>query len=115
MSAKIMDILNTLSAAEEFFSALDVPFTPEVLQVNRLHILKRLQQYLARYPVPTTLSDAEQRALYRQHLQQAYQDFLDSSPAAEKVFKVFQQAAGVQTVQLDQLKAALPTRQRSDM
>lgn len=115
MSAKIMETLNTLSSAEEFFNALDVFFTPEVLQVNRLHILKRFGQYLARNPVAAALPEAEQRAMYRQHLQQAYQDFLGSSPAAEKVFKVFQTAGGVQSVQLEQLRATLSTRKRSDV
>lgn len=112
MSAKIVETLKNLSAAEEFFSELDVAFTPHVVHVNRLHILKRFQQYLARHPVPESLSEEEQRTLYRQHLQQAYQDFLDSSPAAEKVFKVFQDAAGVQSFQLDKLKDALHARHR---
>lgn len=115
MSAKIVDTLSNLSAAEEFFHALEVPFSPEVVHVNRLHILKRFQQYLTRNPVGTTLSDVEQRALYRQHLQQAYEDFLGSTPAAEKVFKVFQQASGIQSFPLDQFKAALHTKQRLDM
>ena len=41
-----LQALSTLSAAEEFFAFFSIPFEPAVVHVNRLHILKRFNQYL---------------------------------------------------------------------
>jgi nitrogenase-stabilizing/protective protein len=43
----LMDRMRGLSAAEEFFAMLQVPYDPAVLQVARLHILRRMGQYLS--------------------------------------------------------------------
>ena len=48
----LMDRMRGLSAAEEFFAMLQVPYDPAVLQVARLHILRRMGQYLSRKLLP---------------------------------------------------------------
>lgn len=108
--SKLLDTMHKFSAAEEFFEFLGVNYSPQVVQVNRLHILKRFQQYLNHEPVLEGLSETDERAAYRDKLQLAYQDFVKSSAVAEKVFKVFQDKAGVQTVSVNKLKQTLNAR-----
>ena len=108
--SQILNTMEKFSAAEEFFEFLGVDYSPQVVQVNRLHILKRFQQYLARDPVKEGLPEAEERAAYGDKLQLAYKDFVKSNAVAEKVFKVFQDKAGVQTVSVNKLKQTLSER-----
>lgn len=91
----MLDELGCLSTAEDFFTFLDVPFEPTVVQVARLHILRRMGQYLKGSQLDGVfegLSEAEVRALCREHLEQAYQDFVKSSPIQERLFKVHKEA-----------------------
>lgn len=106
----LVSSMQQLSAAEEFFDFFGVDYAPQVVQVNRLHILKRFQQYLAREPVAEWLPEAGQRDAYRNLLQRAYLDFVASDAVTEKVFKVFQDARGVQTVSMNKLKSTLAER-----
>ena len=108
--SQLLDAMQKFSAAEEFFDFLGVDYVPQVVQVNRLHILKRFQQYIGRDPIPEGLSEAAEREAYQAKLQQAYQDFVESNSVAEKVFKVFQDKAGVQTVSVNKLKQTLVER-----
>jgi nitrogenase-stabilizing/protective protein len=87
----ILTELAGLSAAEDFFIALDLPYDPAVVNVARLHILRRMGQYL-RDDALAALDDAAAQAACRAHLERAYQDFVRSSPIAERVFKVHQDA-----------------------
>ena len=70
--------------AEEIFERLDVPYAPAVLRVNRLHVLKRFQEYLAADPAPD-------RAALQRYLTRAHDDFRTSTPQRERVFAVFRQ------------------------
>lgn len=106
--SKLLDQLGKFSAAEEFLVFFEVPFEPAVVQVNRLHILKRFSQYLARANLDA-LDEAAQRDACRALMIQAYEDFVHSTAAQEKVFKVFQDADG-QRVSLDSLRASLPSQ-----
>ena len=103
--------LKALSSAEDFFSFFGLPFDERVVQVNRLHILKRFYQYLHKATLPPSDDEVAQFRHYRRLLAQAYHDFVASTPAAEKVFKVFQDAAGTQHVRLAGLRDSLATRQ----
>jgi nitrogenase-stabilizing/protective protein len=91
----VLDHLSGLSSAEDFFSFLEVPFDPTVVQVSRLHILRRMGQYIKGSQIDGTfdnVEDAQIRELCREHLDQAYQDFVASSPIQERLFKVHQEA-----------------------
>lgn len=104
--------LQTLSTAEDFLGFFGLNFDERVVQVNRLHILKRFHQYLNQAPVLAAEDEQQQFDRYRSLLERAYQDFVVSTPAREKVFKVFQDADGVQHVGLAGLRDSLPGRRR---
>jgi nitrogenase-stabilizing/protective protein len=108
--SEIIRTLHGFSSAEEFLNYLGVEYEQRVVNVNRLHILKRFNQYLARHSFNGT-TDEELKAEYKALLQQAYGDFVKSDAATEKVFKVFQDATGVKTFSVDSLRASLPARQ----
>lgn len=106
--SEIIKTLHGFSAAEEFFDYLGVAYDQHVVNVNRLHILKRFNQYIARHHFNGT-SDDELKVEYRALLAKAYGDFVKSDAVTEKVFKVFQDATGVKTFSVDSLRATLPT------
>lgn len=108
---QFLDQLKALSSAEDFLNFFGVPFDQAVVNVSRLHILKRFFQYL-RQQAPNLSADDELQVFttYRNLLTQAYGDFVRSTPAQEKVFKVFQDVGGRQHVSIDNLKASLPQR-----
>ena len=80
------------------------------MHVNRLHILKRFYQYLHRATDLQGLNEVEMFRRYREMLLQAYQDFVKSDAVTEKVFKVFQDATGQQTVSVASLRESLAER-----
>jgi nitrogenase-stabilizing/protective protein len=84
--------LRGCSSAEEFFRVLDLPFEQSVLNVSRLHILKRMGEYLRRASIGAQEDDDTVRARCREFLATAYQDFVVSSPIEQRVFKVHQDA-----------------------
>ncbi len=87
----IFDELRKLSSAEDFFEALGVDYDPAVVRVARLHILRRMGEYLAKNDLDGA-TDEEARAACKAHLAAAYADFVASSPIAERVFKVHKDA-----------------------
>ena len=100
-----IDDLEELSAAEDFLEYFDVEFDRSVVQVNRLHIMQRLHDYLKDLPDADQVADVEgYKAAYKGLLVKAYQDFVESDALTEKVFKVFHMK-GPQTtfVPLDQI------------
>lgn len=108
--SNLLNAMKSFSAAEEFFDFLGVEYAPQVVHVNRLHILKRFQQYLARDPIPENLSETAELSAYQQKLKMAYQDFVKSNASTEKVFKVFQDADGSQSFSVKKLKDSLIER-----
>jgi len=108
--ANTLETLRTLSAAEEFFEHLGVAYDPAVIRVTRLHVLKRFNQYLRGSQSDVAgLEAGAQLQICRELLIRAYQDFVRSTPAQEKVFKVFQDAEGSH-IGLDTLRRTLPSR-----
>jgi nitrogenase-stabilizing/protective protein len=87
----VLNQLRGLSAAEDFFAALDVPFDPAVVRVARLHILRRMGEYLREADLDE-MDDGAAREVCRAQLQRAYDDFLRSSPIEQRVFKVLKDA-----------------------
>jgi nitrogenase-stabilizing/protective protein len=90
-----LDDLGRLSSAEDFFTFLGVAFDPAVVRVSRLHIMRRMGQYLKGLEIDGAFegkSDDEIKALCAEHLDQAYQDFVESSPIEQRLFKVHQDA-----------------------
>jgi nitrogenase-stabilizing/protective protein len=90
-SPTILKQLNETSAAEDFFKLLDVAYDPKILNVARLHILRRMGQYLVAEDF-AGLADEEVAARCRGFLEQAYRDFVTSSPLDQRVFKVLRDA-----------------------
>jgi len=91
-----------LESAEDFLDYFNIEYDPAVVQVNRLHILQRFHDYLARRAETQTLTYAE----YRTSLGMAYEDFVRSDAVTEKVFKVFKRASGIATVPLSAIGRA---------
>ncbi|MFA5985630.1 MAG: nitrogenase stabilizing/protective protein NifW [Methylococcaceae bacterium] len=105
----LLNQLYDFSAAEEFLDFLGVTYDPEIVHVNRLHILKRFNQYLAQTPIAEDADDAVARATCTEYLTRAYGDFVGSNAAQEKVFKVFQDQDG-KSISLDKMKMGLPSQ-----
>jgi len=84
--------LEDLSSAEDFLDHFEVPYDPKTVHVNRLHILQRFHDYLARSRELLPEDPDALRAIYKRLLAQAYQDFVASDALTEKVFKVLQEA-----------------------
>ena len=98
--------LAQLSAAEEFLDFFGVAYEQSVLNVSRLHILKRFYQYMHQEQGLDALDEIELFKRLRTRLTQAYGDFVRSTPATEKVFKVLQNAQS-SSVSLDSLRMTL--------
>ncbi|MHB0992514.1 MAG: nitrogenase stabilizing/protective protein NifW [Burkholderiales bacterium] len=99
--------LTQFSAAEEFLDYFGIPYDETVVNVNRLHILKRFYQYMRQEKNLGSLDEAAMTVQYRAFLLRAYEDFVRSNAAQEKVFKVFQDA-DAKSFGLDKLKSTLP-------
>ena len=76
--------------AEEFFIFFQLPYDQKIVNVNRLHILKKFSQYMSeideQFP---DVSTEEKLQKYCEALQKAYQVFIESTPHEQKLFKVF--------------------------
>lgn len=100
--------LQGLSSAEQFLDFFGVAYEQTVVNVSRLHILKRFHQYVRLEPGIESMDEVALFARYRELLARAYGDFVRSTPAKEKVFKVFQDQDG-RAIPLAALAATLPS------
>lgn len=89
--AGILHWLSKTSSAEEIFALLGVDYDPRIVNVARLHILKRMGQHLAKEQFAGT-AEGEVFARCKAMLEQAYADFMASSPIDQRVFKVLKDA-----------------------
>ena len=105
----LLQRIQQFSAAEEFLDFFGIEYQPSVVHVNRLHILKRFNQYLSRTPIADDLDEKTAWDTCKRLLTQAHDDFVDSTAAKEKVFKVFQEQEG-KSISLDSMKISLSTR-----
>jgi nitrogenase-stabilizing/protective protein len=87
----VLDDLRQLSAAEDIFDYLHVSFERRTVNVARLHILRRMGEYLAKDGL-AGLPESEIFARCKGHLEAAYADFLKRTPIDERVFKVHKDA-----------------------
>lgn len=94
--SEILKKLNTLGSAEEFFELLGVPFDPLKVNVVRMHIMKRMGQYLVNEDFEGASED-EVKERCATTLAKAYEDFQKSDPLQERVFKVLKEAAEPKT------------------
>jgi nitrogenase-stabilizing/protective protein len=99
------DALEELSSAEDFLLYFNVEFDQRVVHVNRLHILQRFNDYLAKAEAALPENADARFEVYAKLLTRAYQDFVESDAQTEKVFKVFRMNEPQQTfVSIDMLK-----------
>jgi nitrogenase-stabilizing/protective protein len=104
--------LKALSSANEFLDFFGIEYDEQVVHVNRLHILKRFYQYLHGAQNLSAQNEVELFRSYRDMLTKAYLDFTASTPAKEKVFKVFQDAQGQSHVSISALRDSLSERRK---
>lgn len=79
-----------ITRAEDYFDFFQIPFDQKVVNVNRLHILKKFSQLIKEIDDSyTDLSEEDRLSKYREALEKAYQVFLSSTPQEQKLFKVF--------------------------
>ncbi|CAN1211273.1 Nitrogenase-stabilizing/protective protein NifW 2 [Tumidithrix helvetica PCC 7403] len=81
-----------LTDAEQYFDFFELPYDPQVVNINRLHILKKFSQSLqeinAEYP---EASEEQKLVYYRQALEESYATLQTSNAIEQKLFKVFHQ------------------------
>jgi nitrogenase-stabilizing/protective protein len=98
--------LTKLSSAEDFLEFFGLPYEETVLNTSRLHILKRFFQYMRQEQTMSMSSETEAFRHMRRLLAKAYEDFVHSTPAKEKVFSVFRSAEG-QGISISSLRDSL--------
>lgn len=80
---------NQIVNAEDYFNFFQLSYNPQVVNVNRLHILQKFSQYIKEIDASGNLNEEDRLSEYRVALQKAYEVFLTSTPGEQKLFKVF--------------------------
>lgn len=88
MTTLTLTQFNQLRDAEDYFQFFDLEYDPQVVNINRLHILRKFSQLVK--DQDKSRPDEQRLNVYRQALQTAYDLFLTSSSVEQKLFKVFQ-------------------------
>lgn len=91
MMTQSLSDFQKVTDAEEYLQFFGIPYDPQFVNVNRLHILKQFSKLIQEVDrVFADVSDAEKLDKYREALTEAYELFKTSSPLETKLFKVFQ-------------------------
>lgn len=88
--SKTLAEFNQLVNAEEYLDFFGLPYDPQFVNVNRLHILQKFSSFIKSIDSESPdLNESEKLERYQVALQKAYDTFTTSSPLDEKLFKVF--------------------------
>lgn len=88
--------LEGLESAEEFFTALEVPWDPRALAVSRLHVMRRFGAAVAALARERPgASEDERRAALREALREAQALFARASPLEAGDFGILRAARPV--------------------
>ncbi|PZU99818.1 MAG: nitrogenase stabilizing/protective protein [Pseudanabaena sp.] len=81
-----------LTDAEQYFDFFELDYDPQVVNINRLHILKKFSQSLEEIDNKfVEAAEAEKLSFYREALENSYATLQTSNAIEQKLFKVFHQ------------------------
>ena len=81
-----------LTDAEQYFEFFDLAYDPQVVNINRLHILKKFSQSLEEIDNKfVEVAEEEKLNFYREALETSYATLQTSNAIEQKLFKVFHQ------------------------
>jgi nitrogenase-stabilizing/protective protein len=93
--SKTLSDFKQLVDAEDYFKFFDLTYDPQMVNVNRLHILQKFSLLVKQIDANWTGENQEEKlALYQAALQNAYEVFLTSTSLDQKLFKVFNEKPG---------------------
>ncbi len=85
----ILEELQRLKDAEDFFDYFGIDYDERVVKPYRLHILKKFSLYVKEiFESQKELDDEKLRIMLKEGLKKAYETFLTSNPIKERLFKV---------------------------
>lgn len=87
MTTQTLAQFNQIKEAEEYFEFFGIDYDPQVVNINRLHILRKFSQLMQ--AEDKTQPEEQLLSAYRQALQASYDLFLTSNSVEQKLFKVF--------------------------
>jgi len=88
----VWDPFDKLINAEDYLDFFKISYDPQVVHVNRLHILKKFSLFKKEIDREDPGMASELRwMLYRDAMVKAYEIFLTSTAPEQRLFKVFQQ------------------------
>lgn len=86
----MLEAMRQLGSAEEFLDFFGIAYSPDIVQVKRLHILQRFHEHIEASRGEAAGADEDTlRAQYRDWLQRAYDEFVGAETRSEKVLSAF--------------------------
>ncbi|NJL89988.1 MAG: nitrogenase-stabilizing/protective protein NifW [Coleofasciculaceae cyanobacterium SM2_1_6] len=88
--SKTLAQFQQLVNAEDYLEFFELPYDPQFVNVNRLHILQKFSTLIRAIETnEPDLTETVKLERYQEALVEAYDTFTSSSPLTEKLFKVF--------------------------